>query len=67
MSPSLCYIVRHKENLLHLTQSEKLGFHPMCLYSKYSDFSELNNGLKPYWTKYQYHLCPHIYQRWPVP
>ena len=42
---SLCYIVRHKENLLHLAEGEKMGFHPMCLSSKYSDFSgELSNG-----------------------
>ena len=45
MKPSLCYIVCHKENFLHLPEGEKLGFHPMCLYSKHSDFSgELNSG-----------------------
>ena len=42
MLPPLCYIMRHKENLLHLAQGEKLGFHPMCLYSKYSDLQENN-------------------------
>ena len=36
MQSSLCYIVHHKENLLHVAEGEKLGFHPMCLYSNYS-------------------------------
>ena len=27
---------RPKENLLDLVEVEKLGFHPMCLYSKHS-------------------------------
>ena len=36
---------RPKENLLELVEGEKMGFHPMCLYSKYSVFSgEPNNG-----------------------
>ena len=36
---------RPKENLLDLVEGEKKGFHPMCLYSKYSDFlGEPNNG-----------------------
>ena len=26
-------------NLLDLVEDEKMGFHPLCLYSKYSDFS----------------------------
>ena len=31
--------------LLELVEGEKMGFHPMCLYSKYSVFSgEPNNG-----------------------
>ena len=38
MQPSLCYIVHHKENLLHLVEGDKMGFHPMCLYSEYSSF-----------------------------
>ena len=36
---------RPKEILLELVEGEKRGFHPMCLYSKYSVFSgEPNNG-----------------------
>ena len=32
-------------NLLLLAKGEKMGFHPMCLYSKYSEFSgEFYNG-----------------------
>ena len=29
---------RPKENLLELVEGEKMGFHPMCLHSKYSVF-----------------------------
>ena len=29
---------RPKEILLDLVEGEKMGFHPMCLYSKYSVF-----------------------------
>ena len=29
-----------KQNLLDLVEGEKMGFHPMCLYSKCSAFSE---------------------------
>ena len=47
---------RPKEILLDLVEGEKLGFHPMCLYSKYSVFlGEPNSGSKPNWTKYAYH------------
>ena len=36
---------RPKEILLDLVEGEKLGFHPMCLYSKYSVFlGEPNSG-----------------------
>ena len=36
---------RPKANLLDLVEGEKLGFHPMCLYSKYSVFvGEPNSG-----------------------
>ena len=35
---------RPKENLLNRVEGEKMGFHPRCLYSKYSVFSgEPNN------------------------
>ena len=29
---------RPKENLLELVEGDKMGFHAMCLYSKYSHF-----------------------------
>ena len=36
---------RPKEILLDLVEGEKMGFHPMCLYSKYSFFlGEPNSG-----------------------
>ena len=36
---------RPSEILLDLVEGEKLGFHPMCLYSKYSVFlGEPNSG-----------------------
>ena len=36
---------RPKANLLDLVKGQKMGFHPMCLYSKYSVFSgEPNDG-----------------------
>ena len=36
---------RPEENLLDLVEADKMGFHPMCLYSKCSDFSgDLNIG-----------------------
>ena len=36
---------RLKANLLEPLEGQKMGFHPMCLYSKYSVFSgEPNDG-----------------------
>ena len=35
----------HGRRMLDLVEGGKMGFHPMCLYSKYSVFSgEPNNG-----------------------
>ena len=52
----------HKENLLHLADGEKLGFHPMCLDSKYSDFSGLNGGALVRWARagHLFLTIPHV-------
>ena len=59
---------RLQQILLHLVEGDKMGFHHMFLYSKYSDFSgELNIGGKPYLIKYEYHPRVDICQSWPIP
>ena len=42
MLPSLCYIVRHKKNLLHVAEGEKLGFTP-CVYTQNTQIFQDNS------------------------
>ena len=59
---------RPKQILLDLVEGEKMGFRPMCLYSKCSVFlGEPNSGSKPNWAKYQYHPCAEVCQIWAIP
>ena len=59
---------RPKDILLLLVEGEKEGFHPMCLYSKYSTFlAAPTSGRKPNWTKYEYQPCAEVCRRWAIP